>query len=529
MKKHACTFLFILFLYIYFNFFFSSPTIVFAASCTSGYIGSECCDLKIDSEDCAYCIEGVDWGYCSYWVETGPETEICWNAPANCSDVWSNRCCCNGTAALNCTVPDPPSGGERSLTGTCGRINATIDCDGNTDSHHVCNTTYYPTASSKCVLMQPAINSYSVTTPVIIGNPFSITVSGDCPNGLLGNCLIECRVIHPDGHIIELDTWSSDDSVVLPSVTCDQIGDYIVDYCGVYTDFHDNKGWGDLDDTNKTVKCTSTPEFVPPNYSFNYDNSGGSVAEGTIVKVYAKWNDSSGLSNAILRDNKTGWKNVSSCYLSGTSNWCNKTITTIGYAGKTICWKQWANDTFGNWNNTMPAHCFSVIAVPDTTPPTYSFDEPSGGSVESGTELKVSVYWQDSTSSLDVVEFYHNISGSMNLIDTCSFSSQSGWCNKTIDTKDFSGVICWKQTANDTLNNLNNTMTNHCSTVVSSTETETGSVVESIFESIRKSISASSAEFSVNFLVLAFQAMGIVILIILIIIVVQQLVQSMSN
>ncbi|MCD6477797.1 MAG: DUF2341 domain-containing protein, partial [Candidatus Aenigmarchaeota archaeon] len=102
----------------------------------------------------------------------------------------------------------------------------------------------------------------------------------------------------------------------------------------------------------------------PPTYSQDSDDSGGSVSEGTTVNIQTYWEDNEGLNTAIFRTNESGtWQNVSSCSLSGTGMWCNKTIDTSGDGGKTICWNEWANDTTGNWNINMGEHCFYVSQV----------------------------------------------------------------------------------------------------------------------------------------------------------------------
>jgi len=113
-------------------------------------------------------------------------------------------------------------------------------------------------------------------------------------------------------------------------------------------------------------QCSSC-DTNPPTYSSDNDSSGGSATAGTIVNITVLWSDYSGLSNAIFRYNLTGvWSNASTCYLSGTSGWCNQTIYTTGISG-TVCWNQWANDTSNNWNNTMLPHCFNVVRASETS------------------------------------------------------------------------------------------------------------------------------------------------------------------
>jgi hypothetical protein len=107
----------------------------------------------------------------------------------------------------------------------------------------------------------------------------------------------------------------------------------------------------------------NTPSSTAPEYSNDDDDSDDSVKEGTDVHVWVYW-QGTGLDTAIFRTNESGsWRNVSKCSLE-SSGWCNKTISTDGDAKKTICWNQYANDTLGNLNDSMPEtlHCFSVTS-----------------------------------------------------------------------------------------------------------------------------------------------------------------------
>jgi len=162
---------------------------------------------------------------------------------------------CDGFSALDCSEPGLLNPLDMRLWGNqnCGRSNAKLDCDGNYNSHNVCDL------GGACSRLEPTINSYSQSSNFIeINDNFSIDVSGSCPNGLRGNCLMECRVIHPDGYNIELDSWDDDGSATLPNITCDRTGNYTIDYCVVYTDFTINRGWGAFDNSNRTVKCKTS-------------------------------------------------------------------------------------------------------------------------------------------------------------------------------------------------------------------------------------------------------------------------------
>lgn len=555
----------------------SKVSIVFAASC-SGYIGTECCDWV---DPCEHCIENVDWGYCG-----GVVGEFCnSNQPANCTDFWSDLCCCNGTAALNCIPPSLEKPFDfRNMTNSCNRTSAAIDCNGITDNHHVCSNIYYP-PENKCALMEPSINSYSVSKSSIIkGESFYINVNGNCPRGLPGKCLVECRVVNPDGNFTELDTWSADGNAVTPSVTCNQLGDYVVDYCLVYTDFRRNSGWGDLTHINTTVSCTldtqcndgkdndadslidgDDPDCTDINDNTECADAGNSCSidenccSGLVCSDYVcKISDSTPPNIAISSPSPSSWqrtdfsltysvtdnKATDKCNLSlkdgSAKPWSYMGSIPCGSSQKTItvgfgknCSVQGsnqcsiriaANDTSGNSN--MYERNFSV----DYTNPIYLPNEmdDSGGSAREGTIVNVSTYWQDNVN-LHTVGVYHNISGDMRVNSTCYIASLSGWCNSSISTTGFSGKACWYQIATDFSNNLNDTMKYdvHCFTVIASSSESSSIGTESVLESVTRYISSYSAEFSLRLVTLVFQFFGIIILVVLLIIVVQNLVQSL--
>lgn len=164
---------------------------------------------------------------------------------------------CSGTVALDC---DPPDDSELVHPGfdqrfweddVCGRSNALIDCDGTEGSNKVCN------ADGFCEKILPHINGYAISDLSInVNEEFTISVNSNCFSGLPGKCLVECRVIHPDGYYIELDSWDEDGKVTLSPVKCNKVGDYVVSYCGIFTDFYKNGGWGERKDTDIIVTCS---------------------------------------------------------------------------------------------------------------------------------------------------------------------------------------------------------------------------------------------------------------------------------
>jgi len=106
-----------------------------------------------------------------------------------------------------------------------------------------------------------------------------------------------------------------------------------------------------------------------PIYSNNQDDSGGSVTEGTIVNLSVYWQDINLQTAEVYHNATNSFMLNSTCSLTPTADWCNRTINTTGMAGKTICWKQYANDTGGNKNITMQnnSHCFTVTTQSSTS------------------------------------------------------------------------------------------------------------------------------------------------------------------
>jgi len=79
------------------------------------------------------------------------------------------------------------------------------------------------------------------------GDSFTISVTGSCPSNLPGNCLIECRINKDGSYAIDFDHWDTDkDGDAELHFTCEEAGNYFVQYCVVGTDFYVNGGWGSL-------------------------------------------------------------------------------------------------------------------------------------------------------------------------------------------------------------------------------------------------------------------------------------------
>ena len=198
-------------------------------------------------------------------------------------------------------------------------------------------------------------------------------------------------------------------------------------------------------------------DTTPPTYSNDQDDSGGMTVENMTVNVSVYWQDNKKLNTAIFRTNQSGsWQNVSYCLIQQQGGWCNKTINTTGEAGKMICWNEWANDTAGNWNSTMPMHCFKVV-LPNY-PPYWSDNQSSTPVVYSQVQSQFNITWKDSSGVAQAL-IEGNWSGQP---ENYTMSLVSG--NQTDGVWSYTailpaGTFYWKSYANDTEDQWNSTPT----------------------------------------------------------------------
>ena len=204
---------------------------------------------------------------------------------------------------------------------------------------------------------------------------------------------------------------------------------------------------------NSTTSRTYNLDTTAPTYTNDSDDSDGSVAEGAIITVSVYWQDAVRLDTGIFRNNKSGsWENVSTCSLSGASDWCNKTINTTNDAGKTICWNQYANDSLGHLNNSMSEtiHCFSVTT---NNPPNVSLVSPQDEEV---IEVNYVNFTCNATDDLQLanITFYWNYSGSWEKNGTnivTGMENETNFFRENLDN----GAILWGCLAYDTIGNSN--------------------------------------------------------------------------
>jgi hypothetical protein len=123
--------------------------------------------------------------------------------------------------------------------------------------------------------------------------------------------------------------------------------------------------------TNYTIKIDSEKP------SFSNNNTGGLLKKYTNFSANITVTDNRGLSYVWIESNHTGTKqNLSYTSVSGLTNYAfNSSFNITLSRNNSICWRTWANDSFGNINdsgyncffvvNTLPLHSTPLINSAD--------------------------------------------------------------------------------------------------------------------------------------------------------------------
>ncbi len=198
-------------------------------------------------------------------------------------------------------------------------------------------------------------------------------------------------------------------------------------------------------------KTTPDPDVAAPNYSNPLTNDSNPLP-GSTVSHNTNWTDDTQLSYVILEINSTGAScntlaNVTiNSTFAGTTNWSNMSWTVPNECeGKTIGWKQYANDSSNNWNVTTLQAYTIQNAAPTITLPVYT-----NATQKQNTQ---SLTFNLSISDVGVGASYCSINVNGNANQTVAASG--GWCNGTYA---LTGIADGNQTinayANDSAGNL---------------------------------------------------------------------------
>lgn len=161
-----------------------------------------------------------------------------------------------------------------------------------------------------------------------------------------------------------------------------------------------------IDSQNRSTTTLSTYEEEAPTYSTIIGPS--LVHKGEYVDLKVNWSDNYLLDDSVLSINTTSWSNESSISLSGSNAWANFTyqIPTTLIPGE-IQWKQYANDTSNNYNET-PSQSITVWGYSSISTSTLS---PS--SIQETNVTKMRCLVQDSNSSTPInnynVSFFYKL------------------------------------------------------------------------------------------------------------------------
>ncbi|RKY68521.1 MAG: hypothetical protein DRQ24_11590, partial [Candidatus Latescibacterota bacterium] len=132
-----------------------------------------------------------------------------------------------------------------------------------------------------------------------------------------------------------------------------------------------------VDEQNQMNFTLTTQETQPPYYTIVNGPSLAHKGDSVILSVY--WHDNYGLDSAILSVNhsSSGWHNVSVISLSGQDAWANFSyVIPVNMTPGYLYWKQYANDSFNNFNVTQKQQIevwgWVKIEDPDVNPPSMA-------------------------------------------------------------------------------------------------------------------------------------------------------------
>ncbi len=208
----------------------------------------------------------------------------------------------------------------------------------------------------------------------------------------------------------------------------------------------------------------TTTSDNPPAWQFPSVNDSTPLPNRA-VRHNINWTDDTALSYATLEVNGTEAScntaaNVSETTISGGSSWANLTwLVPNACEGKAIGWKQWANDSAGQWNVTdLQTYTVNNIA-PNASFGTNPVDNFNSSSGIITFDLKVS-----DNLNVDALRLYGNWSGSWVANQTNMTAINDSYWNITV-TGIPDGYYVWAAWGNDTLGNEDFTDTNRTFTI----------------------------------------------------------------
>ena len=204
----------------------------------------------------------------------------------------------------------------------------------------------------------------------------------------------------------------------------------------------------DSDETNQSSSRALTIDTTAPTFS---NNSTNSTYAGQAVRHSLKWQDNS-LSGYIFSfDNGTGnFINDTWVAMTGASNWSNVTKTVNSTAGSVIRWGVYANDSAGNWNESLN---YTYITV-DGSAPALTLNLPAANAELSDTTVIFNCSATDATG-ISNISLYGNWTGYWILNETTNLSGKYNSTNFSSKILATNATYQWACYACDTLNNCN--------------------------------------------------------------------------
>lgn len=184
------------------------------------------------SVGCEIGLETCEGKPCGYLLETG----IC-DGEGNLVEDYGNTC------TLVCTPPSPETGYTRQSTGSCGRTGLyKIAADA------VCDPTSCTQSPSKTIITGSWFSTNFPNQNYKSGDTIQIKINGvSATNSFIP--LTECRMNKTDktGNFVEgiyFNNWGTGDITFSYTIQqTDPSGEWVLDYCGLYTDYRINGGW----------------------------------------------------------------------------------------------------------------------------------------------------------------------------------------------------------------------------------------------------------------------------------------------
>ncbi|MBI2139890.1 right-handed parallel beta-helix repeat-containing protein [Candidatus Woesearchaeota archaeon] len=190
------------------------------------------------------------------------------------------------------------------------------------------------------------------------------------------------------------------------------------------------------DNYNATEQRTITIDTAAPGFSGNQTNASSGTQNGNIT-FNITITDNIGLSFFMFSWNGTGvWENLTNGTLSGISQFLNVNKSTNQGTNSNVAYIWYANDSAGNWNNTVIGS-FIVLAA-NTAPAAPAIIFPAQGKNYSSVPY---LNFSATDPEGDAITYDVYINGTLNMstaTNVSSWNASSGYYNITVTARDAS-------------------------------------------------------------------------------------------